>query len=408
MLQDLLIDIQKKAFDFFQDYTNFNESTTGYGLTSDQSAYPERASIAATGFTLSSYVIGVEYGYITREEAIEKIQKTLHSLAYSTNHVFGFYSHFMHRTTGERYGKSEYSTIDTALAINGILTVDAYFKDPLITELAFLIIDRVQWQELIHQKDGKTRYYMAYNPDKDGDYAGGKPGFIHHWGMFAEQLMMYVIHAGSSNPTGAKSAYLDFDRIYGSYGPYRYIYTPGNTLFVYQFPLAWLDLKDYVDEQGISWFDNARCAALSHRMLAVKLQRKYQTFHKNAWGLNACDSPNGYKVFHALPNSSNTLYTDGTIAPHGIIGSLPLTPKESTEAILSMYKEPGLYSDYGFLDAFNFEKERWISKRYIAIDKGLEMLMVNAYLTKDVQNAYMQHPVIQQGMRVLNWKKKED
>ena len=57
---NILKNLQYKAFKFFQDYTNFEIDSKGYGLTVDHSERPEVASIAATGFMLSSLVFVVK------------------------------------------------------------------------------------------------------------------------------------------------------------------------------------------------------------------------------------------------------------------------------------------------------------------------------------------------------------
>jgi hypothetical protein len=70
-----------------------------------------------------------------------------------------------------------------------------------------------------------------------------------------------------------------------------------------------------------------------------------------------------------------------------------------------MYQRPELWSNhYGFINAFHDGPPLWTASRYLAIDKGLEMLMANAYLTKDVMHAYMHHPLIIKGMQILQWK----
>jgi hypothetical protein len=56
------------------------------------------------------------------------------------------------------------------------------------------------------------------------------------------------------------------------------------------------------------------------------------------------------------------------------------------------------------LNAFSDENPLWRSSRMLGIDKGLELLMTNAYLHQDVMKAYMAHPRIQKGMQVLGWK----
>ena len=113
-------------------------------------------------------------------------------------------------------------------------------------------------------------------------------------------------------------------------------------------------------------------------------------------------------MFHALPNVNNEVLTDGSVGAHGIIGSLPFASEIVFPAIDKMLEIEGFWDEnYGFYDSVNLEGENvWISERFYGIDKGLETLMANAYLSKDVQNAYMKHPIIKNGMRNLLWKKK--
>src|SRR5690554_2232226 len=91
----LVEDIQKRAFKLLTDLTNYNTQDLGYGLTLDHNLKPEVASIAATGFVLSGYVIGVKYGYISYEEVLSKVIKTLETLFNEVPHYHGFFVHFV-------------------------------------------------------------------------------------------------------------------------------------------------------------------------------------------------------------------------------------------------------------------------------------------------------------------------
>jgi hypothetical protein len=408
MKNQLLIEhIQKTAFDFFLGETNFNPEP-GFGMTVDHTEKPNVASIASVGFTLSAYVVGVSQGYIDLEDATKKVIRTLTTLRDHVSHYRGFFAHFIDIHTAQRLGHCEYSTIDTALALNGVITVDAYFKNETIHQLAKDIIGRIDFDMLIHTHEGKPRLYMAYNPDKDGDYVHGKPGFIHHWGMYAEQLMIYVMIAGLHHDHNLSNAlYEGFDRIYKSYQQHKFIITPGNTLFVYQFPLAWLDLKNVIDRDGISWFDNTKKATYAHRAFCLRHQKEFKTFNQYSFGLTAGYTPTGYYVANALPNLLGKYYTNGTISPSAIVGSLPMAEDICLPALKHMAKQPELWGKYGLVGSYNYEQGVWISTRDYALDKGLELLMSNAYLTQDVQKAYMSHPIIQKGMEVLGWKKIE-
>jgi hypothetical protein len=407
MTKEKLKMMQYDTYLFFQENTNFDKDSKGFGLTIDHTNNQEVASIAATGFTLSSFVIGIENKYMSYEEGYDKSLNTLKSIYNNASHMYGFFAHFLNIKTAERHQKCEYSTIDTALFLNGVITVSSYFKDELINKYAHLILDRVDWNKLIHYKDNKPMFYMSYNPDKDGDYVKNKPGFIHQWDMFAEQMMMYVIYAANNDSDLAYELYLSFKREIGVYKNIEYIFSPGNALFVYLFPLAWLNLENVIDYEGISWHNNAKNALLAHYHLSADLKDKYQTFKHGGFGFTASDTKDGYKVFGGLPNRANHVRTDGTVAPFSVIGALPFIPNIAKPVIDKMLKIPNLYGKYGFMDAYNLEDGLWISNKYIAIDKGLEMLMLNAYLSQDVYHAYMSHPIIQKGMSTLKWKSLE-
>ncbi len=399
----LINDIEYRAWRYFKDHTNQGKTSKGYGLTVDHSKNPGVASIAATGFMLSSILIGAHRGYLSESEAIMMVRGTFETIL-RADHDKGFLSHFLDMDTAQRHRLSEYSTIDTALMLNGVITVSSAFKDPLIQEMAKAIIERIDWGAFIFFDHGKPLLRMAYNPDRGGAYVIGEPGFIHRWDMTAEQLMMYVMIGGSRFKEHAKALYEAFEKPLGRYGDEIFVHSPGNTLFTYQFPLAWLDLKHIDDPAGINWHDNASAAIRAHRALSIDLSTQYRTFSKHRFGFNASDTPRGYRVFFGLPNVTGKPITDGTVAPFGIVSSLPFEPVIALDAIKDLMTIDGLYGPYGFMDAFNGEQGMWISDKIISIDKGLELLMASAASHDIVRSAYMKHPIIKEGLDVIGFK----
>ena len=71
--QEFLDKVQRKAFDYFWD--GFDPVT---GLIGDK-ARGRRTSIANSGFGLSAYCIGVERGWVTRQEVYDRVHITLNS-----------------------------------------------------------------------------------------------------------------------------------------------------------------------------------------------------------------------------------------------------------------------------------------------------------------------------------------
>lgn len=79
------------------------------------------ASIAATGFALAAYPVGVERGFISRAAAVERTLTTLRFFSNSPQGTEcnatgyqGLYYHFLDMQTGRRAGQCELSTVDSA------------------------------------------------------------------------------------------------------------------------------------------------------------------------------------------------------------------------------------------------------------------------------------------------------
>lgn len=113
---EFLDTLSQRTFGYFWDLANPEN-----GLSPDRWPTPSFSSIASTGFGLTAYLIGVEKGYITRQQAAERVRTTLrffkNAPAGDTKEGVtgyrGFFYHFLDMKTGLRYQQVELSTIDT-------------------------------------------------------------------------------------------------------------------------------------------------------------------------------------------------------------------------------------------------------------------------------------------------------
>ena len=153
-LPPLFRDIERRTFQFFWDTTNEQN-----GLTPDR--YPSRpfASVASMGFALTAYPIGIENGWVSRTQAVDRTLTTLRFLrdipqgpqATGKGGHKGFYYHFLDMRDGHRYDSwVELSSVDTAILLMGVLFAQAYYEsdDPReqeIRRIADQIYRRVDW-----------------------------------------------------------------------------------------------------------------------------------------------------------------------------------------------------------------------------------------------------------------------
>jgi hypothetical protein len=393
-INDVIAYEMRGSFDFFWEQANTDTNSAGYGLIRDR--YPGSegvASIASVGFGLTAYLVGIEFGYITHQEAYDRVNGTLDTLL-AMNRIEGFYFHFVDMQSGERAWSSEISSIDTAILMMGVLSVGEYFGGEIETK-AYQIYDTINWPWFIDES--RDMFYMAYRPGE---------GYSGHWDFYAEQLMLYVLAAGSDTYPIDETAYYEFIRDTKRYGEGQpFIHSWFGSIFTYQFSHAWIDFREFVDAEGVNWFDNSVAASQAQYDFAVDNDTEYLTLGPTAWGLSASDGPDGYNGLYGAPPSgfdNNAHFIDDTIPPYGAIGSIVFLPEQAEQAMMYYYSLEQMHSDYGFVDAFNLSED-WFASDVIGIDKGISLLMLANYKNDLVHRIVMSNENILNGLSRLQF-----
>ena len=105
------------------------------GLVPDRWPTPCFSSIAAVGFALPAYAIGVERGWCSRAEARDLTLTTLRFFwnapqgpePTGTTGYKGFFYHFLDMETGLRFRDVELSSVDTTILLMGVLFAGQYY-----------------------------------------------------------------------------------------------------------------------------------------------------------------------------------------------------------------------------------------------------------------------------------------
>jgi hypothetical protein len=394
------------SFDFFWETANKDESSPGFGLIPDRyhtatAQVGSVASIASVGFGLTAIPIGVENGFITRKEGEERVYNTLLTLE-NLDRRHGFWFHFLDMKTGQRVWESEVSIIDTAILINGALTAGRFFGGRT-EELSRALYEDIEWSW--YYDSTISKFYMGYKPET---------GFEGHWNGYAEQLMIFVLAAGSPTYPVGKSAYnlMKFSSTLHpsteSYGAFYSTYT--GSLFTHQFSHAWIDFNTYVDQNDYNWFTNSVHAVEAAIAYAKTLSNTYDTIHENSWGMSAADGPNGYVGnYGSGPSQGNAHFNDGTVPAYGAIGAIVFKPESAINAMKHYDTFEQFKSKYGFKDSYNLDfGDGWFASDIIGIDKGIGLLMLENYMSGMIWNIFMEIDYIQDGLLNLDFKENAD
>ena len=373
----LLEKIERDSIQYFLRYSDHET-----GLTRDSSQPGSPASIAATGFSLASLAIAQSRGWIPRDQAYEKIRRTLKVLKQEAAHQNGFFYHFLDPRTGRRVWRSEASSIDTALLLAGALLAAQYFEGTDLPRLAQDLYRRVNWRWMTN---GTSLVCHGWKPES---------GFLpYYWDSYSELIILQALAIGAPENTLPANAWQAWDRLEDEYNGKRVVFSHSGSLFTYQYAHAFIDFREFSD-RGTNYFENSKNASLANWEYSLSFRDKYQTYSESSWGLSASLGPGGYRAYGAKPGLG---LHDGTIAPYASISSLVFTPELSLRAVKFFYREyrENLYGTFGFKDAFNLDK-KWWSREYLGIDQGISVLMLENFLSEGgVWEKFMRLPAIQ-------------
>jgi hypothetical protein len=391
--QSFIDDLQQRSFRYFWEQADPQTGLVPDRARMDGSAldasHQNVASIAATGFGLTSLCIAADRGWVSKAEALERTRNTLRFFERRAFQQRGWFYHWLDAKTGERRWNSEVSSIDTALLLAGVLTVRQCFRnDREIVQSATRIYNRVDFRWMLNGHPLLLSH--GWKPES---------GFLRaRWDTYSEDTILYVLAIGSpTHPISPASWYALWRDRY-RYEGHSYFTTIGVPLFMHQYAHAWIDYSNRRETRGdrIDYFQNSVAATLAHRAFCVNLSHDFPAFGPDVWGITASDSAKGYLAWGGPPRDPDI---DGTVVPSAAGGSLMFTPELSTRALVTMHSKYGakIYGRYGFVDAFN-PMTGWTDTDVIGINAGIILLSAENMRTGNIWRWFMQNTEIPQAL----------
>jgi hypothetical protein len=424
---DLIRDLQERSFRFFWETTDAET-----GLAPDRWPTPSFASIAAIGFALTAYPVGVVNGWITREEARARTLTTLTFFANAPqgpgetgfSGYKGFFYHFLGVTKGQRFARCELSTIDTALLLGGMLFAQSWFDgdhpdEVRIRALVDQIYGAVDWTWITPREPFVS---MGWHPES---------GFIKSdWDSYNEGMLLYLLALGSPThplPEGTWQSWTQrFEPSWGNrWGEPHLQFAP---LFGHQYSHVWVDFQGirdgYMAAKGIDYFENSRRATYAQQRYAMANPGRWAGYGADIWGLTACDGPGDFtqtidgvaREFFSYSARGPGERDDGTLAPTAAAASIAFAPDIVMPAVKAMHDRygAGIYGKYGFLDAFNPTLTKaaeplkhgeivagvgWVDKDYLGIDQGPIVAMIENHRTGLIWKTMRRNPHLRRGLQ---------
>jgi hypothetical protein len=414
--EKLLSDIQTDAFKYF-----VHEVNPSNGLVADCTKDRWPSSIAAVGMALSAYPVGVEHGFIPREEAIERTLKKLRFFAGSEQSerpdatgYKGFYYHFLDMQTGRRAWECEVSTIDSTFLFAGMLAAAAYFdrdseEENEIRTLADQLYRRADWRWAV---DGGITITHGWRPET---------GFLpYRWQGYDESTLAYILGLGSPTFPLSVESYQAHVAGYEWRKVYDHEYLFAGPLFTHQFSHIWIDFREIQDEfmraRNSDYFENSRRATYAQQEYAQRNPNGFKGYSEVCWGLTACEGPGPAELiidgarrifFDYIARGVPDGPDDGTLAPWAVVASLPFAPEIVLPALEHFDEiQIGAAHPYGLEATFNptFPDDSgrdcgWLSPWHYGINQGPIVLMIENYRTQFLWRLMRTCPYLVEGLR---------
>jgi hypothetical protein len=431
--EQLLDSVQYYTFQYFWDGAEPNSGLARERFHVD-GVYPQNDKNIITtgggGFGLMAILVGIERGFITREQGFERFEKIV-SFLENADRYQGVWPHWLDGETGKVKPFSKFDDgadlVETAYLIQGLITVKQYFIDGNDQEKELASnIDKlwheVQWD--FHQKNGEHVLYWHWSPNYGWQMNFAVTGYN-------ECLIMYVLGASSPthpiNPAAYHEGWAKNGEIKGNHEKYGYTLTlnhnesveEGGPLFWSHYSYLGLDPRKLSDRYANYWENNVAHTMINHGH-CLENPLGYKGYGENCWGLTASYSVPGAAGYFQNPSTQKpqpdtvnveTGYAGhspdfdlGVISPTAALSSMPYAPEQVMPVIRHFYNDLGekLMGPYGFYDAFSEEYNWWL-KRYLAIDQGPIVVMIENYRSGLLWKLFMKDEDVQQGLKKLDF-----
>jgi hypothetical protein len=417
---ELLTMLQHDCFLYYWEGADPNSGMTHENLPGDDRII----ATGASGFGIAALVVGVERGFITRQQGVERLTRIVNFLEHADRY-HGAWSHFMNGGTGKTmpvFGMFDNGgdLVETSFLVQGLLVARQYFRGSSQEEQSL-------YQRITHLWE--TVEWDWYRGDPHSDF------IFWHWSKewaqqihhpligFNEVMIAYVL--AMSSPThgvpvdmyysgwasqskealgyrAGWSGSIDGDHYWNRHTYYGIKLDvgvgTGGPLFFTHYSYIGFDPHSLHDRYTSSYFENNRNIALINRAYSIADPKHFAGYGPNAWGLTASDGPEGY-VPHAPDENSDR----GTLTPTGALASFPYTPEASMAALKHYYRDLGaqIWDIYGPRDAYS-PTYNWISPIYMGLNQAPIVDMVENYRTGLVWKNFMANPEIGEMLKKLD------
>jgi hypothetical protein len=416
---ELLTMVQEASFRYYWEAANPNAGMAIEILPGDKNL----VAVGASGFGVMALTVGIDRGFVSREQGAERLLKIVRFLA-KADRFHGVWPHFLDGRTGKvnpYFGPYDDGgdLVETAFLMQGLLVARQYFshdtaEEKEIRDTVTKLWQTVEWDWYRGGPDANFLYWH-WSPDH---------GFYLHHPLIGWNETMIVYLLAIASPTHAIPATM-FQSGFASQSDFavRYRqdwarttqgdhYANGNSyygrkldvgvgnggeLFFTHFSFLGFDPRGKRDRYT-NYFQNNRNVALIAHSYAMENPLQFVGYGDDTWGRSAGVNSDGGR---SQPSDDN-----GTITCTAALASFPYTTVESMKALKHFYRDLGgqLWGVYGFRDGFN-QTKNWFEDVNMGLNQAPIAVMIENYRTALIWKQFMSNPEIQPALDAIGFVK---
>lgn len=419
---EFLWEVAKDTWQFFDNIVDQE-----HGLVLDTIQLPEEGNEGVTegtwvgdytnitniGVYLMVVVSAYDLGFITKEEAIEKIKLTMTTLEKLQKHKSGFLFNYYDTTTAER---TSYfiSSVDTGWLIAGLYVAKNAFPEELAEQAERLLsmgdmgffydpVERQLSHGFYEHLDvySDYAYGVFYSEPRVTSYIAIARGEIpkEHWFGGIKRTFPNAFDWQSQKPVNRVEKEALGLKYYGGYYEWKdmkLVPSWGGSAFEALMPTLVLDEVRLAPE-GLGLNDKI------HTDGQIKFAMEELGYP--VWGMSPSSIPEGgYSEYGAAPFGSKG-YKPGVVTPHASALALEFAPEQSISNLRKLIELYDIYGEYGFYDAVTVETGK-VARKYLALDQGMIFVAINNYLNDGaIRKRFNADPVLKNGEVLLTSEK---
>ena len=416
---ELLTMVQEASFRYYWEAAHPQAGMAIEILPGDRNL----VALGASGFGVMALIVGIDRGFITREQGAERLLKIVRFLA-KADRFHGAWPHYLDGRTGKvspYFGPYDDGgdLVETAFLMQGLLVARQYFnhqtaEEKQIRNTVTSLWKTIEW-DWYRQGPDPNFLYWHWSPDH---------GFYLHHPLIGwnETMIVYLLAIASpTHPVPATMFHSGFASQSDFAVRYRQDwgrttqgdhYTNGNSyygrkldvgvgsggeLFFAHYSFLAFDPRGKHDRYT-NYFENNRNIALIAHAYAMDNPLQFTGYGDDTWGRSAGVNANGGR---SQPSDDN-----GTITCTAALSSFPYTPVESMKALKHFYRDLGgqLWGIYGFRDGFN-QTENWFEDVNTGLNQAPIAVMIENYRSGLIWKQFMSNPEIQPALDAIGFVK---